>query len=457
MHQGLTTRILICVSILLATRAYAQLNRSNEIIETIEDIQLQDDSANKKPENPNKPKFDEEFGDKKTVPSEDTKAIEEEIAEPETPTNREEQKANTEEKESYEDALEKNAKKNRFEKREISPEDLKNFEVNPVQPEPAPEPPVVEAPKKPTPINPEPEDEINEEISKMPVETKPKEESEEQKNVEYPPEEPGVPIQYAPEPTGPVISYKNEKRLSDDQIKNLSEKTKVEIEKDPFVEGTLSKKIGEYLKPYRERRPSWTHEFEIGASQYEPVNYTSNIITTNGTTTDDFESFYQYGDVPSPSIGFEFKRNFSFGAISLGASGSYYTSTQGEASISLITPAIKASLYLDTLFDEPYIVPYGTVGYAYTMYSESDSLTGLDLSGASDNFFVGLGLLLQLDWLDPVSDSQSYAELGIENTFIFIEARTYLDKGIMGIKDDPDVYADFSSLTYIAGGIKLEF
>lgn len=451
MHQSLTARILICGLILLGTQSQAQLNNSNEIIETIEDIQLQDDSKNKTPENPNKPKFDEEFGEKKTVPSEDTQSVEEEFNEPEDKkANRKE--IQEEDKGSYEDALEKNAKKNRFEKREISPEDMKNFQVDPVQAEPTPEPPVVEAPKMTKPIEPK--------VTAAPEPTEPekiKPDESEQKNVEYPAEESGQPIQYAPEPTGPVITYENEKKLSNGQIKNLAEKTKVEIEDDPFVTGTLSQKIGDYLKPYRDRRPTWTREIEVGASQYEPINYVSNIITTNGTTTDDFESFYQYGDVPSPTIGFEFKRNFSFGAISLGAMGSYYSSTQGDAEITLMTPALKVSLYLDTLFDEPYIVPYGTVGYAYTMYNESDSLTGLELSGASDNLFVGVGLLFQLDWLDSSAARDAYSNSGIENTFIFVEVRTYLDQGIIGIKEDPDVYADFSSLTYIAGGVKLEF
>lgn len=441
MHQSLTARILICGLILLGSQSQAQLNNSNEIIETIEDIQLQDDSKDKAPENPNKPKFDEEFGEKRAIPPEDTQSVEEEFNEPEDKkANRKE--IQEEDKGSYEDALEKNAKKNRFEKREISPEDMKNFQVDPVQAEPTPEPPVVEAPKKTTPMEPE--------ITTAPEQAKPK-------NVEYPVEEPRQPIQYAPESEGPIITYENEKKLSNGQIKNLTEKTKVEIEEDPFVEGTLSQKKGDYLKPYRERRTTWTCEIEISASQYEPVNYISNIITTNGTTTDDFESFYEYGDVASPTIGFEFKRNFSFGAISLGATGSYYTSSQGDAEITLMTPALKVGFYLDTLFDEPYIVPYGTVGYAYTMYNESDSLTGLELSGASDNLFVGAGLLFQLNWLDSAAAREAYANSGIENTFIFVEVRTYLDQGIIGIKEDPDVYADFSSLTYIAGGMKLEF
>lgn len=455
MHQGLTSRVLIVsLGLFLIAPAFAQLNSSDEIIETIEDIKVEDDSDKKVEENPSKPKFDEEFSKEKVE-----EVAEPEIEEPEETRAVEKKAVEQKKQESYEDELEKNADQNKLDRKEIFPEDMKNFDVDPIQESPTkqaepekPKAPIVkESPKEEPPAL---EDEIQEEISELPDEQGPEEE---QTPVV---EEQGAPIQYAPEPTGPVLVYENEKTLTKEQRKDLSERTKVEIEDDPFVEGTLSEKVGDYLKPFKERRPRWTRQIEIGAAQYIPINYISDIIDSAGSI---YEDYYDT-EMPMPSFSFEFKRNFSFGGISLGGAISYYA-TNGAGGIAtssdfeLIAPSLKLSLYLDTLFKEPYLVPYASVGYSYMMYNET-ATDGSDLeySGASDNIFVAFGILFQLDWLDKEADQSSF-DLGIENTFIFLEARSYLDTGIIGYDEDPaaGVIADFSSPFFLSGGIKMEF
>lgn len=495
MHQGLTTRLILCMSLLFATTAIAQLSTSDEVIETIEDIQIKDDTSSKKKDtNPNKPQYDEEFGKKQPVVEdkieEAVETPEENIAEPES-SPQEQQKAEEQaterrdiedgKKGSYEDELEKNARRNRFERKEISPEDLKNFEVDPVEQQRLEKQAKPEAPKAPAPIESEdefttdepsaeepfvatpteeipkeeqlaPKDEIDQEISDIKAE----EEEEapraslESKPTEITPEEPaGAAIQYEPEVAGPVINYENERKFSDDQLDTLSEKTKVEIEEDPFVEGTNTKKIGDYLKPYKDRRPEWTSEFGIGVSQYTPENYWSEV----NTLTDDFETFYEPNDVPTPELSYEFKRNYSWAAISLGASVAYYSVSNEVADFTLTMPSIFATLYLDTLFDEPYVVPYATVGYTYMMFDEAPIDGSEGFKGETDNIFIGAGVLFQLDWLDPISDSIALQDMGIQNTFVYVEGRTFLDQGIARANDD----ADFSSSTHVAGGVKLEF
>ncbi len=453
MHQGLTAKILMSTVLLLAfyavpTQCLAQLNNSDEIIETIEDIQIQDDSGLKKKEDhPSKPKFDEEFGKKQSIPKEE---IEEQEVE-EQKADRKEIKE--EDRKSYENELEKNARKNRFERREISPEDLKRFEVDaPVQEVP---PPVVGSPQEPQPAEPvDPEEQIEQEITDIPEENIEEVEVEsvstESKPTEITPEEPAGPaIYYPPEETGPTISYQNEKKLTDEQLKNLSEKTKVEIEDDPYVEGTVSKKVGDYLKSFKERRPPWTYQISVGANQFVPINYESDAMGT----TEYFEDFYNDSAVPSPEISFEIKKNFSWASIAMGVVASYYSTSITDSDFTLTMPSVEATVYLDTLFDEPYVVPYGTLGYTYMMYDEKNKALDIAFKGETDNVYASLGILIQLDWLDPTSDTLAYTDMGIENTFLYVEGRTYLDQGFMRSEEDPD----FSTSTHVAGGIKLEF
>ena len=443
MHQGLTTKrigsIFALLLVLFYISSHAQLNTSNEIIETIQDIQIEDDSSRMKDEAPSAPRFDEEFSRGQTDEFNDEYVTEE----PEEELQNVQKKELREDKqESYEDELKKNANENQLDRREIFPEDLKNFEVDPVrQAEPAPveipeEKPVVESPRRDTPriMEPKPQEEL------VPIQFV---------------EEKGVPIQYEPEEKGEVLVYENEKKLSDVDRKSLIERTKVEIEPDPFIEGSLTQNIQDYLKPFKERRPKWTHQIEIGAAQYVPVNYDSDILAAAGYY---FEDYYDV-EMPMPSISMEMKRNFSMGAISLGFGGSYYSTSSSTSDFELIAPHIKFGIYLDTLFKEPYIVPYGVFGYSYMMYNEYEESTDLEYSGASDNFFVALGLLFQLDWLDRAADRSSF-EMGIENTYVFIEVKTYLDAGIIGYEDDFDqsgVLADFSAPFHLSAGLKMEF
>lgn len=449
MHQGPTKYKIKVIAVLLTTILYcsvnAQLNTSSEIIETIEDIKIEDDSSTIREENANKPRFDEEF-------SQGRSDIEEEVVfeDPEEEYQNVQKKDVQEEpKTSYEDELKKNANENKLDRREIFPEDLKNFEVEPIQQaepdslqEEVPEP-VVESPRRDAP-------ELETKAQKTPKEAP-----------SYV-EEPSRPLYYKPEPQAPVIVYENEQKLSDNERKSLSERTKVEIEPDPFVEGTLSKRIGDYLKPYKERRPKWTTQVEIGAAQYAPVNYDSNILENSSLF---FEDYYD-SMMPMPSVSVEFKRNFSLGAIAFGVGGSYLM-VSGESfdgtissDFELISPFAKVSIYLDMLFDEPYVVPYASFGYSYMMYNEvATDGSGLEYSGASDNFFVALGVLFQLDWLDRAADRSSY-ELGIENTYLYAEAKMYLDAGIIGYEDDyanTGVLPDFSAPFHLSAGLKMEF
>ncbi len=266
--------------------------------------------------------------------------------------------------------------------------------------------------------------------------------------VEIEPDEPVVPKPQRV--TRPIAPLKQEKIYSRDELEKISKETKVEVEDTDYIPGTKTLGKADILKPFKERRPNWTTKFEVMYSMYEPTNYTSEIVPTV------FEEYYESGDVPLSGLGLEVKKNFSFGAIALGGSIGYYTTeaTLDDANLQLIVPSIKATLYLDTLFDEPYVVPYATFGYSYFSYKEEyeDTIEVLEVSGETDNFFVAVGAEFQLDWLDKTADVSAYNS-GLENTFIFVEGRMYMDQGVVRAEEDPD----FSTDLYLAAGLRLEF
>ena len=71
------------------------------------------------------------------------------------------------------------------------------------------------------------------------------------------------------------------------------------------------------------------------------------------------------------------------------------------------------------------MVPYvGGGGYSI-YYSEAQGTTKLNGTTLMAPYWVA-GCLFQLDWLDEETARDSYTEGGIENSFLFIEAKQYI-------------------------------
>lgn len=222
----------------------------------------------------------------------------------------------------------------------------------------------------------------------------------------------------------------------------------VEVEKSAYGQQIFKKCNCRYdaLTPYTLRRDSWTNTFSLGGSTYRPTNYESEHF--DGTLEDVFGS----SEMPMFEITFGFKKNLSIGALSLDVGAGYYSDTNGDSVLKLTLGTAAATLYLDNIFNEPYVVPYGTVGVAYVFYSEA--LASNEAGGGTPTMYAGGGLGLQLDWLDEQADVDSYEDFGLENTFLYIEGRFYpnLIPGTSGTS--PDFSSDKIA---ILSGLKFEF
>jgi hypothetical protein len=227
----------------------------------------------------------------------------------------------------------------------------------------------------------------------------------------------------------------------------------VEIEKSPYKQSEEVSESGDtvvdYLMPYRKRRESWGSLITFGWSQYTPIEYEPDFVDS---VVNDFDSYY--GNAESPLIDFtvSVKKNYSWISFLLDIGAGYYKNEGKDDSLLTLIPArIGFGVNLDTLFDEPYIVPYATVG-AYTVFyreaTEAQAVNGNTLIAPYYNF----GVRFQLDWIDRDGDYSSYDEQGMENTFLFVEARSFMASSSL-----PDLASTSDSPFELGAGISVEF
>jgi len=201
------------------------------------------------------------------------------------------------------------------------------------------------------------------------------------------------------------------------------------------------------LLPYRERRSTWGAEVVLGYSLYSPQDYVPNFVV-NKTMS----SYYTGAPNNLLELTVGPKRNFSFGSISLDFSGGTYSITSADGSTLSVTPVrIGTTLALDTLFSQPYVVPYGSVG-AYTAIYREQVASQAVAGRTSIAPYFAFGLKFQLDWMDP-KDETDDSETGLQSTYLFVEARDFTktkDKNV-------DLGSPTSSPFQIGGGLYLEF
>ena len=208
--------------------------------------------------------------------------------------------------------------------------------------------------------------------------------------------------------------------------------------KTPDADGDITN----LLVPYRERRGSFGSVFSLDYSMYEPINYQPDFLPLA-----DFETQYGSAEIPLIQLKLAGKWNAQFGSLAIEAGAGYYQNSSDNEGVLTLTPfSLGVTLALDTLTPEPYIVPYGTFGT--TLMSFEEELGSQGRGGTELHFYYQAGLLLQVDWLDPTGDFNSFNSHGIENTFINL--------GVLGIIGSPAEDADFTNSMALQAGFKVE-
>lgn len=216
-------------------------------------------------------------------------------------------------------------------------------------------------------------------------------------------------------------------------------------EDDSLVE---VRSIDKVYAPYRDRRG--THGFLFGIS-YENYFPDALISKVDNETYGDM-----FGDNPLPFVGIELGYKYNFFLGSLAALYGYSTGTLTdsrigeERSLQINRNSLKIMYIMDRLMDEPYAAPYVAAGIWDFGIDEKvgggDSFSGQTKMGNS----VTVGLLVQMNWLDPDSSRNAYMSAGLENTYLDLFMTQHSNTGS---EDDPTTRSPFDW----GAGLRLEF
>ncbi|NJL23836.1 MAG: hypothetical protein HC902_00720 [Calothrix sp. SM1_5_4] len=230
----------------------------------------------------------------------------------------------------------------------------------------------------------------------------------------------------------------------EDQQEKANQKGLVYVESDYMTTAGS----GDFrLIPYAERRREWGVTFSVEYSTYEPLNYLPNFLEA------DFADVYSSVDTPMLEMQFTVKRNFSFaslgGEIAVGFYENESDSDLVNSTLTLYPIRLGAVLAFDALAPDPLFVPYVSGGGYVMIFREATPESSLNGNTAIAPYVHG-GIALQLDWIDRQAARIAYNDSGIQNSYLFAEARMQ-----MASTDEKD--EDFSSDVSFAGGIRVEF
>lgn len=230
---------------------------------------------------------------------------------------------------------------------------------------------------------------------------------------------------------------------------DISEKNLVEVEFNNVLPSDIANVYS--LVPYKVRRNKWGHYFSLAYSLYNPVNYQSDFVAPS---LGDFDQLYGSAQTPFLELSYSYKWNMLLGSLAAEIGYAMYGNdatdpTLGDAQLSLKMVRLGARYNLDNVLYEPRLVPYALGGVYTALFEETQANVTFDGSTGVAAYY-GAGLLLQLNWFDSVAAVDAYTESGIENTYLFAEARSYMASNV---DEDPD----FSSDMDLNFGITIEF
>lgn len=244
------------------------------------------------------------------------------------------------------------------------------------------------------------------------------------------------------------IEQKNywKKRLSYDDLKRRKL-----VEKVPNMVLPGKNTIGYKLVPYRIRRNRWDSQLAVTASEYSPVNYQSDYSNPSQGT---FSQLYGTSGVPMVEGSYMFRYNFLLGAIALEGAYGYYKATSksieiGNAQLVAQETRVGLRYIMDTLWREPVIAPYVMGGAYQFQYAETQGNSKL-VGRTYFEPYWGFGALMQLNWLDANATVAGYKTGGIENWYLFVEGREYMNTGSTGTQEN------FASPLSLAMGLSVE-
>ena len=204
----------------------------------------------------------------------------------------------------------------------------------------------------------------------------------------------------------------------------------------------------EALSSYRQRRPSHSIVFGVTVDNLFPEKFRSKI---DGAA---YKELFGSSVVPLVQADLGIKYNFGLGGVYGGVilgTGEVSDSPNGESTtLNLRKKGLTAGFYMDNMFEEPYVVPYVS-GQVFSFdWEESTKSLGSKTGATAYTSAIQVGVLLQLNWLDPEASLAAQNASNLNNTFIDMFASQY---NTSNGSDDPNFQTDFN----FGVGLRLEY
>lgn len=202
---------------------------------------------------------------------------------------------------------------------------------------------------------------------------------------------------------------------------------------------------------YRDRRPNSNVTFGIQYENYAPVGYVSGAAPAAAANT--YSAVYGDQDMPLTSLYVGYKYNLPFMGVETSlfyGMGGLIDARIGETiDLDVKKYGVKFAGYLDSIFKEPYFVPYGAVQIQFWGITEKGQ--SLEFN-RSTGYTIGLqlGALIQLNWVEPETALFALNESGLNNTFLDVFMQQY---GDTSDATDPKLASEFNW----GLGIRLEY
>lgn len=203
------------------------------------------------------------------------------------------------------------------------------------------------------------------------------------------------------------------------------------------------------FQTYRERRNRHGFQFGVQYENYQPKNFSSAFDDTSYSDMFGNSNIAMMGG----ELGYKFNTAIgSFSALVGYASGRISDSRIGETrTLDLKRTSLKAQYIADMIWPEPYVAPYGALGVYYVNGIEGITETGDEVSGKTQlGTIATIGVLVQLNWLEPDTARGAYMEVGLQNTYLDL----FLTQvGKPNGADDPELGTSFNW----GAGLRFEF
>lgn len=174
----------------------------------------------------------------------------------------------------------------------------------------------------------------------------------------------------------------------------------------------------EILAPYKERRPD--HQF-VFHFQYENFKPSELQFSGQGNHSAVFTGSAQL-------MGLNLGYKYNLPVVGLELSGFFSSGGQGgginQTGYFLEKKGLRFAAVFDGIMDEPYIAPY--VGMQIVKWNVKES-SNVGSSSASPDPVMGtqMGLLIQLNWLEPESALRALNEDGLNNAYLDVFMQQY--------------------------------